>query len=163
MKVHFALEPFEKSIFLAGPTPRDANTPSWRPGAIEMLDKELGFDGEVLVPENASYTSQATYDAQIHWEWEALNRATVVVVWVPRDLAVFPAFTTNVEFGYMIATGKVVLGYPHDAPKMTYLHKLAERHHAPVVHSLTATLEEAVRRANGKFGGAVSSAAKLRG
>lgn len=39
----------EKSIFLAGPTPRGENVISWRAEACEIL-KQLGFDGVVYVP-----------------------------------------------------------------------------------------------------------------
>lgn len=41
----------EKSIFLAGPTPRTREFLGWRPQAIEIL-KNLGFDGAVYSPEN---------------------------------------------------------------------------------------------------------------
>lgn len=34
----------KKSIFIAGPTPRDGNVKSWRTTACEKLN-ELGFDG----------------------------------------------------------------------------------------------------------------------
>lgn len=40
----------KKSIFLAGPTPRDEKIKSWRITACERLN-ELGFDGIVYVPE----------------------------------------------------------------------------------------------------------------
>lgn len=43
----------KKSIFLAGPTPRDEKTKSWRTTACERLN-ELGFDGVVYVPDNAA-------------------------------------------------------------------------------------------------------------
>ena len=32
-----------------------------------------------------------------------------------------PAFTTNVEFGYWIHTGKILYGRPNDAKKIKYL------------------------------------------
>ena len=40
----------EKSIFLAGPTPRSLDVETWRKEAIRILE-ELGFDGIVYVPE----------------------------------------------------------------------------------------------------------------
>ena len=40
----------DKSIFLAGPTPRGENAKSWRVDACKKLE-ELGFDGVVYVPE----------------------------------------------------------------------------------------------------------------
>ena len=36
MKTIFALQPLEKSIFLAGPTPRNPEVPSWRPEALAI-------------------------------------------------------------------------------------------------------------------------------
>lgn len=43
----------QKSIFLAGPTPRDQQTPSWRIEALTILDG-LGFNGIVFVPESSN-------------------------------------------------------------------------------------------------------------
>ena len=40
----------KKSIFLAGPTPRNNSAISWRTNACKPL-KLLGFDGVVYVPE----------------------------------------------------------------------------------------------------------------
>ena len=37
-----------------------------------------------------------------------------------------PAFTTNVEFGYYIHTGKITYGRPEKAPKTKYLDWLYE-------------------------------------
>lgn len=37
MNVIHALQPIPKSIFLAGPTPRDDETPTWPPEALEIL------------------------------------------------------------------------------------------------------------------------------
>lgn len=39
-----------KSIFIAGPTPRDESTKSWRPEAIKYLE-DIGYDGTVYIPE----------------------------------------------------------------------------------------------------------------
>lgn len=147
----FALQPLPKSIFLAGPTPRDARVPSWRPAALEQLEA-MGFEGTVYVPESANWQAHDNYTGQVHWEWEALNLATVVVFWVPRDLQDMPAFTTNVEFGNLAHSGKLVLGYPNGAPKMSYLDALATRFGVPVYASLTATLEAAVAKARQPFG-----------
>ncbi len=146
----FALQPLPKSIFLAGPTPRAAETPSWRPQALDLL-KDMGFEGQVYVPEAADWQPHDHYQDQIQWEWEALNIASVVVFWVPRDLASMPAFTTNVEFGLLVQSGKLVLGYPASAPKMKYLAKLARRHGVQVFHELEETLAAAVEMTRRPF------------
>lgn len=142
MKVLYALQRYEKSIFLAGPTPRDESVESWRPEAIRILET-LGFDGTVIVPETDDWSSHDSYDAQIDWEWEGLNTATVVVFWVPRHLKDMPAFTTNVEYGLAAASSKAVLGAPVDTPKMGYLKRLAQRY---MIRQFT-TLEETLRHA----------------
>lgn len=152
MRVTYALQPLPKSIFLAGPTPRSIEVPSWRPEAVRMLREDLRFDGTVFVPESADGKPHNEYDHQISWEWEAINQATIVVFWVPRELATMPAFTTNVEFGYLAASGKVVLGAPPDAKKMGYLKALAHRHNIPVWDTLWDTLAEAVYRTQQVYG-----------
>jgi hypothetical protein len=151
MKVIHALEPLAVSIMLLGPTPRRPApgmnpTPSWRPAALGILER-LEFDGTVFVPEASDWAQHDHYDAQVAWEWEALDQATVSAFWIPRELVTMPAFTSNVEFGYKVASGRVLLGYPEDAPKMTYLAALAERFHAPVYHDLDTLLAHAVSRA----------------
>lgn len=146
----FALQSLPKSIFLAGPTPRNPETPSWRPEALRLLE-ELGFTGNVYVPESENWLPHNDYDGQIHWEWEALNMSTVVVFWIPRDLVNMPAFTTNVEFGYLVSSGKLILGYPKGASKMNYLDKLATKHNVSVFSTLHETLNQAVNMTRKPF------------
>lgn len=150
MKLVHALKPIEKSIFLAGPTPRDPSVPSWRPSAIRLLD-ELNFSGTVYLPETEDDKWQHEYYDQIYWEWEAINISTVVAFWVPRDLVDMPAFTTNVEYGLVANSSKVVLGYPEDAPKMKYLDALAGRYNIPVTHSLPNLMQMAVSKSENPF------------
>lgn len=145
MDVIYARQLLPQSIFLAGPTPRDPSVPSWRPEAIEIL-KQLGFNGTVFVPEDKDWGPKPNYDAQVEWEWCAIDVSTIVVFWVPRELETMPAFTTNVEFGLEARNGKAVFGCPPGSPKNHYLEKLAERFHIPVYHDLTDTLRAAVNR-----------------
>ncbi|HEX2859372.1 MAG TPA: nucleoside 2-deoxyribosyltransferase domain-containing protein [Alphaproteobacteria bacterium] len=115
------------SLFLAGPTPRDKNTPSWRPEALAMLEK-LGFTGTVFVPEDEEWgLSDVIYHEQTRWEIEALGASSVVVFWIPRDLAHMPAFTTNTEYGLCVALipDFMVLGCPDTAKKVAYQKQLA--------------------------------------
>jgi hypothetical protein len=151
MRVLFAGDALPKSIFLAGPTPRSAHVPSWRPRAIELLESML-FDGDVLAPERSDWVSMGSYDEQVYWEWEGLNLCTQVVFWVPREIADMPAFTTNIEFGMAASSGKSVLGFPPEAPKMRYLAALAQRHGVPVAHTLEQALSLAVQRCRAPFG-----------
>lgn len=142
MQVIYAREPLpttvSRTIFLAGPTPRSAEVASWRPEALKLLES---FDGQVFVPESRDGQYEAEYDSQVSWETEALNRADVILFWVPRDLETMPAFTTNVEFGLWCASGKVVLGAPPEAPKNRFL----EYHAGQAGLSMATTLEETIR------------------
>lgn len=119
MKVYHSRTELPVSIFLAGPTPRSPDVPSWRPRAIGLF-QEAGFTGSLLVPEDSTFSAKFDYHDQIEWELQALHSATVVLFWIPRS-DVMPAFTTNVEFGLMAARRNVVLGCPDDAQKMKYL------------------------------------------
>jgi hypothetical protein len=93
MNILFANEPLDlrpPSLFLAGPTPRRAGTPSWRPEALSILAR-LGFAGTVLVPECRDWTARFDYLDQVEWEFAGLEAATVLAFWVPRDLEALPA------------------------------------------------------------------------
>ena len=133
------------AIFLAGPTPRDPETPSWRPEALETLEV-LGYDGVVFIPEHADGQWQGSYDDQVEWEKMGLEMADRIVFWVPRDLRTMPALTTNIEYGRYVDSGKVVLGYPDGAPRMRYLDWLANdrKESVPVRNDLTNTLRTAI-------------------
>ena len=109
-----------KSIFLAGPTPRDGKIKSWRTNACKYLE-DNGFDGVVYEPEYSTMKPKVDYLDQVEWEREALSNASVIAFWIPRTIPDMPAFTTNVEFGYWIHTGKVLYGRPDSAEKVKYL------------------------------------------
>ena len=147
MTIVYALEQppksFSKSIFLAGPTPRDKAVPSWRPDALALL-KEQGYDGVVFVPESRDDACGVEYDNQIEWEEAGLNQADVILFWVPRELATMPAFTTNVEYGKWYESGKCVLGFPSSAKKMGYLAYYAKKHNIPVTDDLWDTVHDAL-------------------
>lgn len=151
LRVLHAGDRLPKSIFLAGPTPRGNDTPSWRPEAIALIE-QMGFEGDILVPEQRDWASLRHYDDQITWEWEGLNLCTVALFWVPREIQNMPAFTTNVEFGMLAHSSKAVLGYPQDAPKMRYLHALGTRYRLPIAHTLEDTIAIALRKAQNPFG-----------
>lgn len=110
----------EKSIFLAGPTPRGENAISWRTKACQFLE-DNGFDGVVYVPEYSTWKPKEDYVDQAEWERDALLNASVIAFWIPRELPDMPAFTTNVEFGYWLHSGKVIYGRPDTARKIKYL------------------------------------------
>lgn len=127
----------KKSVFLAGPTPRDKAVYSWRPYAVKLL-REMNFDGVVYVPEYSTGEVLNDYDSQIAWEWKALDNAGAILFWVPRNLENMPAFTTNVEFGYWVRDDRTFYGRPDSAELVRYLDSLYKRHHkySPIYHDL---------------------------
>jgi len=122
------------TIFIAGPSPRDKEGVSWRPDFMKELF-DSGFRGTIINPENKEFNENFDYDKQVEWEDKGLNAADLIVFWVPRDLKLMPAFTTNIEFGEWMKSGKLVLGFPEDAPKMNYMAYKAMKYKIPVVHT----------------------------
>jgi hypothetical protein len=136
------------SVFLAGPTPRSQDVPSWRPGAVEVLRRQWRADGSgrlvVFVPETREGGFDGSWDAQVEWEDTCLNACDVIAFWVPRDMRTLPGLTTNVEWGRWESSGKVVLGAPPDAPRMRYLFHYARRYGVPVADTLDGTMSAAL-------------------
>ena len=120
MQVIYAKEHVPHSIFLVGPTPRSKSVKSWRPEALAML-AELKYKGTVYSPEPRDGNWSSGYEDQIEWENQAIQSSTCVVAWVPRDIETMPAFTTNVEFGMLLRSGKFLYGRPDGSPKCAYL------------------------------------------
>ncbi len=141
----------QKSIFLAGPTPRKEKVSSWRNEACEILKKN-NFDGVVYVPEYSNWKPKESYIDQAMWEREALTEATVIVFWVPRQLPDMPGFTTNVEFGYWLSSKKVLYGRPNNACKVKYLDWLYELdYQKKPEEDLEKLLKEAIKKANTQY------------
>jgi hypothetical protein len=57
----------------------------------------------------------------VEWEYAGLEGCSVVAFWVPRDVQSLPGFTTNVEFGRYVGSGRCVYGRPENAPHTKYL------------------------------------------
>lgn len=131
------------SIFLAGPTPRDGDTPSWRPEALRLLAAR-GFTGVVFVPEPRDGGWSRDYGDQVEWEEAHLQMADVVLFWLPRELTRMPALTTNDEWGAYKHTGKVVFGAPPGAAKVRYQQYYAEKLRVTGGDTLAATVDAAL-------------------
>lgn len=123
----------KRSIFLAGPTPRDPDVESWRPEAVELL-KEMVRDSQgqkgfytpksyaLVVPEDRDGKWHGRYNAQCEWEHLCIEHANVLAFWIPRSVGGrMPGFTTNVEFGLWLDKKHVVYGRPEGAEKTRYL------------------------------------------
>jgi hypothetical protein len=151
MKVVYAGEAvniWHPTIFLAGPAPRRAEVQSWRPEAVEAL-RGLGFLGTVLVPEPRDWSAKFSYLDQVEWEYKGLESCSVIAFWVPRDVQTLPGFTTNVEFGRYVGSGRCVYGRPENAPHTKYLDWL----YTKLTGSLPeATLLDTMRAAMGAAG-----------
>lgn len=137
---------FAKSIFLIGPSPRSTEVPSWRPDVIHILG-EMGYDGVVFVPEPRGERVELDADGymgQVDWEEACMNMADVILCWLPREPATMPGFTTNVELGMWIESGKLVFGGPEGAYKNRYIEHHASKRKVPVSHSIRETVANAL-------------------
>jgi hypothetical protein len=149
----FAREPFreharEKELFLAGPTPRTDETESWRPDALKILFEQQ-YRGTVILPEDkdcglAGMDDEALADAQQRWETIALDRADVILFWIPRDLVTMPGFRTNIEYGAYKDSGKIVVGAPAGAAKMSSIRRDAHIHGFKMCETLEETVKQAL-------------------
>lgn len=147
-KVYAQQEPptgFKKSLFLAGPTPRSADVASWRPYALRVL-QEMEYDGVVFIPEDEDGKWKENYIGQCDWETKYLRMADDIVFWVPRDLDTLPGYTTNVEFGRWMESGKVSYGAPKDAPKVKYFEYHCRRLNMPAFASLEQVLAHSLEK-----------------
>ena len=132
-------------IFLAGPCIREKHYglfQNWRDTAIELFRKK-DFQGDLFSPEPFCING---YDDQIVWEDIHLQQAKVILFWIPRELNIQPAFTSNVEFGEWMSSGKVILGYPKNACKMNYLQMKAEKYKIPCADTLELTVDLAITK-----------------
>lgn len=142
----------KSSIFLAGPTRRGSYfEASWRYEACDILNK-LSYKGVVYIPEYPKDCpwNDTNIEKQTRWEWEALENASCICFWIPRDHDDLIGLTTNVEFGRYITMkpDSVVLGYPKEAFRMRYLDMLyRECTDRTPVNTLQETLALAVERA----------------
>lgn len=139
-----------KSIFLAGPSPREKDVSDWRHDAVKYLES-IKFDGTVFlpVPKNRFYgdddSTGWTYDEQVAWECECRALADINLFWVPRDIkGRMPAFATNIEFGEDLASGKIVYGRPATAEKCRYFDKRFIDMGLPFFETLEDTIDHAV-------------------
>ena len=123
MKVIYSMEKLEivgKSIFLAGPIPRDNYAISWKNEALKYFDK-YEFSGTVLVPEMRDFLPKVDYMDEVEWDYEALNKCDLILFWMPRKRPHMLGLTSNVEFGFYINNKPIIYGRPDDADDINYL------------------------------------------
>jgi len=135
-------------IFLAGPTPRTSGEPSWRHKAIGLFDRVSKYVN-LLIPEEprgglSGMDDPDKYEDQVEWEHTGLKRAAVIMFWIPRDLERMPGFTTNIEFGMYMQSGKIVVGAPSEAKKMSYIRECCARYNIPLTSTLEGTVQSSL-------------------
>ena len=140
-----------KSVFLAGPSPRNSTQPNWRKDAVSFL-QNANFDGTVFIPipsnlwEQTSTTWDVEYDSQVTWEIKARQMADSILYWIDRDIeSGMLGLTTNVEFGNDIQTGKVWYGRPDSADKIRYLDHVAQNADIAVFNDLETIVQSVVK------------------
>ena len=144
----------ENSIFLAGPTLRNATfEESWRKDACDYLE-ELGYTGIVYIPEFSNGTNPFDFMNQVEWERDGLVNASKILFYIPRKLPELPGFTTNVEFGMYLAKrpNSVVLCSPEGAEKNRYLEwlYLKEKPNSFIYRDLKQSLRDIVKELENK-------------
>ena len=137
---------FEKSIFLAGPTPRNKETQSWRKEALKLLEKNK-YDGVVFIPEARNGEKFPEYDDQIDWETQMLDCCDCILFWIPRELRSdfeMIALTTNIEWGKYQKSEKVVIGFPKESKKNKYIQYECDKLGIKVNSTLEDTIKNAI-------------------
>lgn len=139
-----------RSIFLAGPSPRELGVVDWRHEAISYLNS-VNYDGTLFipVPEKRFYggsdSTKWSYNDQVDWECKCRHVADIILFWVPRSIeGKMPAFVTNIEFGEDLNSGKIVYGRPTTAEKCKYLDKRMIDLGLPVFDTLEGTFNHAI-------------------
>ena len=149
MKTVYVCQPFphtfHKSLYLAGPTPRNANSSAWRPQALKLLECSH-YDGVVFVPEFQDGTRCRDDDQQMNWELDAIRRSDIILFWVPVEQDTMSAAAICVEFGLQVHSGRVILGTPKDANRTCYMEQLARKYHVASYHTLEDSVEAALTK-----------------
>lgn len=156
MNIVFAGSPLPlnlvRSIFLAGPSPRELGVVDWRHEAVEFL-KSINFTGTLFIPiPESRFYGQAdvpnwNYQDQVDWECKCRSISDVILFWVPRSIeGKMPAFVTNIEFGEDLASGRIVYGRPDTAEKCKYLDKRITDMGLPVHKTLEDTFRAAINQ-----------------
>lgn len=159
MNIIFAGDNFpdyvEKTIFLAGPSPREPSVKDWRNSVVEALEKK-GFDGTLYIPiprkrffNDYEKDEKWTYDDQIEWECLARQRADALLFWIPRSMeGKMPALTTNIEFGEDLRFPNVFYGRPDSAESCRYLDRRMGMLNRPVSDNINDLLDNILQYIN---------------
>ena len=153
MQLVFVGEPYpqnvEKMLFLADSTiPQGRLRCSWRIQSIQLLE-QLGYDSVVYIPEDREgcpTTVPLDYAARVKWALGAMMRSDVIVFWLPEDPKCLPNIMMGVELGWLMESGRIILGIPSETEEVRDLHLYAQQFNIPYYTKLSEALNEAVKR-----------------
>lgn len=119
---------------------------------------EKKFNGIVYISEYINEPFNRKFvEKQCLWERQALENASCILFWIPRDIKNdMPAFTTNVEFGTYLQRkpNQIVYARPNIADKITYLDWLwnfENKKQKPIFNSLEDGLDASIAVAYKSF------------
>ena len=150
MKTIYTLElpeSWEDTIYLAGCTHREPGHKSWREDALDFFKMET-FEGTLIIPEyrDNKQPDNWTYERQVSWEHKAMDNSKVILFWIPRDAKQLPGFTSNIEFGEYLFSGKIVMGFPKEAYRTRYITERCLAEKIPLKHSIGSVVRASIRR-----------------
>jgi len=134
------LEPhrYRPSVYLDGPkTMSTAIKFQWRTRMINQFTRD-GFNHVVIIPEKRKGNGYPNYGTHEFYEWEeaAMNMATIVMFWIPRDSRIFPGRDINDRWGAYKLKKNVILGIPSGSEETGYQNWYSDRNDITVVHHL---------------------------
>ena len=145
----YTLEPLinlHDPIFLAGPS-RRPNDPEfkkdgWREEAVRLL-READFNGDIIIPEprDKQPLTDWSHRRQVDWETEGLHKAHRIIFWIPRSEDL-PGYTTNIEFGEWLNSGKIYVGWPNGSLRNDYLQDRLDKKHIIRYHKLQEIVDD---------------------
>ncbi|MGW0712501.1 nucleoside 2-deoxyribosyltransferase domain-containing protein [Streptomyces sp. NPDC002643] len=139
---------FESSgtaLFLAGGI---TGCPDWQRDAVRQLE-DLGCEATVLNPRRSSFPQDdpRAHDDQVGWEYAALQRADVILVWFCAE-TVQPVVLYELGFHAARGTTLVVGAHPQYERRRDIVAQLARaRPDLTVLDSLSATVRAAAVQA----------------
>jgi hypothetical protein len=124
------------SLYLDGPKNK-INGMSWRKKLIDAFNAKE-FPYVIIVPECRNSEFRPPYHTPEFYEWQerAMNMATYVLFWIPRDSKMYTGKDINDRWGEWKLRKNVILGFPKKSEETEYQAWYAAKHGITVVHHL---------------------------
>jgi hypothetical protein len=126
------------SVYLDGPKNTVAAARlSWRKKLIEVFNAQ-GYNHTIIVPECRDSSLSPPYGTEEFYQWEnyAMNAATYVMFWIPRESPLFTGKDINDRWGEWKLRKNVILGFPKRSEEMAYQAWYANTKGITMVHHL---------------------------